>query len=350
MNELQVWFDFFEQNNISPNQRNLFLSYIERLLKNNVPIIFEFNHLARLLGFDLKALAHITISTEKSYRTFSIPKRRGGTRIIASPYPALAHCQRWLYENLLKNIDQGEHSYAYCSGKSIINNATLHLNSEEMLKVDIINFFGSIELNRVITIFKNLGYTNSLSFHLASICCYKGALPQGACTSPIISNIIAKRLDRRLAGLCKNLDLTYSRYADDITISGNHIPKSLINFIEKIMEDEGFSINKEKTVFKVKGQKKIVTGLNVSGAEVRVSKKYRREFRKDAYFLLKNGISEFNGKQDRFDLLYVDRLIGKANFILSVEPLNKFVKNNLPKLKDLKATLNIRQPTNISQS
>lgn len=165
--------------------------------------------------------------------------------------------------------------------------------------------------------------------------------------SPIISNIIAKRLDRRIAALCEKLGLVYSRYADDITISGNHIPKALINYIKKIMEDEGFSINKEKTVFKTKGQKKIVTGLNVSGSEVRVSKKYRREFRKEAYFLLKNGISEFNGRQGRFDPLYVDRLIGKANFILSVEPTNKFVQNNLPKLKDFKATLNIRQPTNI---
>lgn len=184
MNELQVWFDFFEQNNIPPDQKNVFLAYIERLLKNNTPIIFEFNHLARLLGFDTKTLANITNCTEKSYRTFSIPKRRGGSRTIASPYPALSHCQRWLYENVLKNIDQGKHSYAYCSGRSIIDNAALHLNSEELLKVDIINFFGSIELKRVIAIFKSLGYTNSLSFHLASICCYKGVLPQGACTKP----------------------------------------------------------------------------------------------------------------------------------------------------------------------
>lgn len=340
MNELQIWSDFLEQHNFSSDQKNIFLTYIERLLKNSVPIIFEFNHLALLLGFESNNLSNISIHTEKSYRTFSIPKRRGGSRIIASPYPALSHCQRWIYDNVLKNINQGKFSYAYCSGKSIIDNATLHLNHEELLKIDITDFFGSIKVERVIAIFKNLGYTNSLCFHLASICCYKGVLPQGACTSPIISNIIAKRLDRRLAALCEKLRLVYSRYADDITISGSHIPRTLINSIKVIMEDEGFYINKDKTVFKTKGQKKIVTGLYVSGTEVRVTKKYRREFRKDAYFLLNNGLSEFNGKHGRFDPLYVDRLIGRANFIISVEPENKFVNNILPRLKVLQTSLN----------
>jgi retron-type reverse transcriptase len=217
----------------------------------------------------------------------------------------------------------------------------LHLNSEELLKVDITNFFGSITLERVISIFKNIGYSNSLSFHLASICCHKGVLPQGACTSPIISNIIAKRLDRRLATLAEKLGLVYSRYADDITISGNRIPKSFKNYIEMIIEDEGFSINNKKTVFKKKGQKKIVTGLCVTGADVRVSKEYRREFRKDAHFLLKNGISEFNGEHGKFDPMYVDRLIGRANFILAVEPKNEFVKNILPRLHFFKKSIAI---------
>jgi len=215
-----------------------------------------------------------------------------------------------------------------------VDNAKVHLGCDELLKVDVSDFFGSIKLERVIAVFKKFGYTNSLSFHLASICCYKGVLPQGACTSPVLSNIIGKRLDKRLSALSKSLDLVYSRYADDIAISGKFIPRNLVTSVEKIFQDEGFSLNKDKTVFKVKGQKKIVTGLSVTGNEVRVSKSYRRAFRQDVHFLFKNGISEFNGTYEKFDPLYVDRLIGRANFILSVEPENKFAKQMLPKLKE----------------
>jgi RNA-directed DNA polymerase len=336
MRIIDEWSIYFDQNNVSTEQKKIFLRYIERLLLNNAPIIFEFNHLACLLGCTPKTLASLTICTDKSYRSFKIPKKNGTKRTIASPYPALSRCQNWIYRNILANIDPGEYSFAFRHGRSIIDNAKLHISSDEILKVDIANFFQSIRLKRVVSIFKNIGYPNKLSFYLASICCYKGALPQGACTSPIISNIIAKRLDKRLSALCNKLGLIYSRYADDITISGKHIPISLAGYIAKIVQSEGFVLNDKKTVYKTKGQKKIVTGLCVSGDEVRIPKSYRKKFKQEIYFLTKNGIKEFNGEIGKLDPLYIDRLIGKANFILAVEPSYKFAIHALSQLKEMK--------------
>lgn len=337
MNELDKWNTFFENEKIKPSQRQLFLDYIDRLLKNDVPIIFEYNHLATLLGFETSELAKISINTQKAYRSFTIPKKKGGVREITSPYPSLAHCQRWIYHYILKKIDFGEYSYAFREGRSIIDNAKVHLGCEELIKIDIKDFFGSITLRRVISIFKNLGYTNLLSFHLASLCCYNDHLPQGACTSPALSNIIAKRIDRRLSRLSQKLNLQYSRYADDIAFSGSRIHPNLLKTIQEIIEDEGFFLNKKKTLMKKKGQKKIITGISITGDSLRVPKKYRREFRKDFYYLQKNGVLEYNGEKGHVDPFYIDRLIGKAHFILTIEDSNQYVLKALSELRKMRS-------------
>lgn len=284
MASLQEWDQFFEASGIALEQRPVLLEYITNLTNSGFPIIFEFEHLAKLLGFDTTTLAILSINTTKSYRTFGIPKKRGGTRNISSPYPALASCQKWILDNILSNIKLGSHSYAYRTGRNIYANAQIHLGSNYLIKLDLTDFFGSISINRVISVFKNIGYPNSLSFHLASICCYKNSLPQGACTSPTLSNIIAKRLDRRIYALVEKLGLKYTRYADDLTISGSYIPKGIISSIRKIIESEGFKINEDKTVVKGIGQKKIVTGLCITGNGVRVPKEYRRKFRQESFY------------------------------------------------------------------
>lgn len=334
--EIKTWETFFIENGIVGDQKVLLVKYLERLYKNKVPVIFEYQHLAMLMGFNSPELAKITLNTKASYRSFKIPKKTGGFRIIQSPYPALAHAQQWIYHNILKTVDFGDCSYAFCQGRNIVQNAKVHLGSKEFLKVDIHDFFGSINIQRVISVFKEFGYTNLLSFHLASICCFENSLPQGACTSPALSNIIAKRLDKRLESLAKSLNLKYSRYADDITISGSFIPNNIPSYVEKIIHDEGFILNKKKTVFKKTGGRKIVTGLLVTEDKIRVQKKYRREFRKEIHFLFKNLENQFNGKNGKFDPIYIDRLIGKSNYILSVEPFNQFAINSLKKLKEFK--------------
>jgi RNA-directed DNA polymerase len=115
------------------------------------------------------------------------------------------------------------------------------------LKLDLKDFFPSINLNRIIFVFKSLGYPNKIAFYLASICSYNESLPQGAPTSPILSNIIAKQLDKRLISLAKKYSLKFTRYADDLTFSGKKIPAKFIEYIKNIIEDEGFVVNESKT-------------------------------------------------------------------------------------------------------
>lgn len=335
------WSDFFEKNGISCEQRELYLAYIDSLLANNVPIIFEFNHLAKLLGITSLELARIATSTEKFYRTFSLLKRKGGSRIIATPYPVLAHCQEWIFHNILEKIEISKDAYAFCKGRNILDNATIHLGSKEILKMDILDFFGSIRLGRIIKIFKDLGYSNLLSFQLASLCSLNNALPQGACTSPLISNLASINMDKRLRGLAGALDLKYSRYADDITFSGDSIPKKLFKFIKTILETEGFLANENKTMLKKANQKKVVTGICITGDRARIPKPYRRNFRMEFHWLLKHGKSAFDGTKGNFDPLYIDRMLGKVNFILSVEPESIFFKKAFDQLVEMKKKLSI---------
>lgn len=330
---LDEWARFFVENSVSKKQSEILLDYVDGLNLGGFPVIFEFEHLSKILGINAAVLAQIVANSEKSYRTFSIPKRKGGVRSISSPYPALESCQRWILQNILSHVDLGDHSYAFRKDRSILDNARLHAGNQEMLKIDLLDFFSSVELKRVISVFKCAGYTNLLSYHLASICCLNNCLPQGACTSPALSNIIAKRLDLRLFALASKLNLKYSRYADDITLSGNHVPKNIMSTIRRIVEDEGFKINEGKTIFKAKNQKKIVTGLCVTGDVVRVPKEFRRNFRKNAYFFIKNGMQIYRSDDGKFDPLYIYRLIGQANFILFIEPMNEYAKSALRDLK-----------------
>src|SRR5690606_38227468 len=112
----------------------------------------------------------------------------------------------------------------------------------EILKVDLKDFFPSINFNRVINVFLKAGYTRDISFSLARICTLHNSLPQGAPTSPILSNLIIKRLDIRLEKLSKKLKLNYTRYADDLTFSGDSITISFLHYVKSIINSEGFKV------------------------------------------------------------------------------------------------------------
>lgn len=335
MSLITVWTDYFNQNNIKKGQQKLLLNYLNNLHKNNVPIIFELNHLSRLIGIEKRQIAAYINNSDNAYRSFNIPKRSGGSRRILSPYPVLAYCQRWILDNILSSVSLHEKTYAFRANYSIKDNAAVHLNQDELLKIDIKDFFSSIKINRVIALFQRLGYTYSLSVYLAAICCYRGYLPQGASTSPMLSNIIAGVLDVRLSALAEKLELNYSRYADDITFSGKKIPKKFIYYCYSILKEEGFEPNIKKTIYKIAKKRKIVTGLCITGNKIRIPKSYRRKFRQEIYFLKKNGIKEYNGEIGEVDPLYVYRMIGKAYFILNIEPDNEFVQDTLIWLKEI---------------
>ncbi|WP_051369213.1 reverse transcriptase domain-containing protein [Psychromonas arctica] len=178
-----------------------YMSYIEKLTSQNIPVIFEVEHLAKLIGIEYRALNKMVYGTNDFYREFKIPKRSGGERIISAPYPSLLLCQSWIYESILKSCSVHYSAHAYTTNKSIVTNAVQHLGAKALLKMDMKDFFPSISINWVVNFFSNLGYSNNVSHALASICCLDDGLPQGASTSPALSNILLMSFDRRVCVL-----------------------------------------------------------------------------------------------------------------------------------------------------
>lgn len=332
--EINKWDEFISGNIKGQKNQRALSMYIERLILNDAVVVLDFNHLAILLGIQGNILASIVAHTESFYYSFEIPKRSGGTRNISAPYPVLLSAQKWIYENILSKVKIHDNAKGFIRKTSITDNAKVHLNTNHVLKMDIEDFFPSIKINRIMSIFRNLGYTKKISYYMSSICCLHGVLPQGAATSPCLSNIIAKRMDARITGLASHFELNYTRYADDFTLSGKVLPPKIIDYIEEIVKQEGFLINKKKTNLIGRKKQKIITGISISSGELKIPREKKREVRKNVHYVLKNGLFEHQKQINSFDPIYVERLLGNLFFWQSVEPDNKFVKSSINKLKE----------------
>ena len=317
------WKSYYDSRGISNDIKQKLLKYVEILLNNKVPVIFNFEHLCNLLGRNPNYLASVVNSPESYYRQFKIKKRSGGFRIISSPYPSLLEMQYWIYENILKKIEISNAAHGFTFKKSIITNSKNHTGQKQLLKLDLVDFFTTININRIIYIFKQLGYPNIIAYYLASICCYNKSLPQGAPTSPILSNIVSRKLDKRLVKFSKTMFIKYSRYADDLTFSGDKIPAKFITYITNIVEDEGFEVNEKKTRLYQNKSKRIVTGISVVGNDIRLPRDYKRKLKQELYFIEKYGLYSHISKKRIKKSNYLYSLIGKVNFWISVEPSNE---------------------------
>lgn len=331
---LGEWESFFIDRGLRKEVTDAYLDYIRPIEEKGLPVIFEVHHLAKLLGLDYSVLNAMIYSPSSFYRKFSIPKRKGGKREINAPYPSLLECQRWIKENILERESIHYSAQAYAKSKSILSNASKHLEKKALLKIDVKDFFPSIKINWVISYFHGLGYAKNVSFALASLCCLYGELPQGAATSPSLSNILCKSLDKRLYRLTKTYALTYTRYADDIAISGHYIPNKLINCIRSILRDYGLLLNDRKTSLIIGSNKqKIVTGIAVHGDVLTLPRRYKRELKQEIHFISTYGLISHISKRKIRDPNYLESLKGKVKFWLQVEPENKFALNAIKTLQ-----------------
>lgn len=304
------------------------LEYVSNILQRNGIIIINAAHLAQLVGVDENVMNSMIITPEHFYRSFSIPKRSGGERVLSAPYPSLMMIQRWIYANLLlPHIELSDSAIGFIPGKSIVDNAYPHIGSAEVLKMDIKDFFPSIDIKRVITVFKGLGYYHRVAYYLACLCCKDDCLPQGAPTSPILSNIIAKRLDKRLKGLADKFHLQYTRYADDLTFSGEHIPVKFISFVTDIVKAEGFKVNDEKTRIMRKHCRKIITGVSISSGKPCIPRAKKRWIRQQMYYIDRFGIKSHLKHLRVVDPLYALKMNGYISYWKSVEPYNNYIHN-----------------------
>lgn len=285
----------------------------KRLLENQLPVFKNVKQLAEQLNLtipQLKGLCfHREVATRLPYTQFTIAKRSGGERQIWSPVPRLKHAQRWILDNVLNRMLTHGSAHGFVRGKSVLTNATLHSNSQLLIKLDIQDFFPSINWRRVKGVFRQAGYAEQLATLFAMLCTEsprelvkqgnatyyvalaERCLPQGAPTSPALTNIICLNLDRRLTGLADKHGLRYSRYADDLTFSmsndtlfdtdaKNALIATLLGAVAKILSEEGFAINAKKTKVIHQGGRQQVTGLVVNdNLAPRVPRKIKRMLR-----------------------------------------------------------------------
>lgn len=243
---------------------------------------------------DYQLRYHLYISRKRAYKTFTIPKKSGESRIIHTPVTPLKIIQKKLNQVLRCVYQPKASTHGFAVGRSIITNASQHLRQRYILNLDIKDFFPSINFGRVRGLYMAFPYrcTEDVATVLAQICCYENQLPQGAPTSPIVSNMICAQLDSQLQKLAKKYHCIYTRYADDITFSTSkpNFPPQLTYFsdkleklvigdeLEKIIEKNGFSINESKTRLKTRYKRQEVTGITVN-EKLNVKRKAIRQVR-----------------------------------------------------------------------
>lgn len=292
------------------------------------------NELADFLKIPRPKLTYVlyVAGIKKYYRKFEIPKKTGGTRVICAPFGDLKTIQTILanalyrYDESIQNENSGyfKISHAFEKGKSIITNAQVHRNKRFVLNLDLENFYDSFHFGRVQGYFeknRNFHLPHEVAVTIAQIACYDGHLPQGAPTSPIITNLIFQILDMRLLKIAKKYKLDYTRYADDLTFSTNN--RNFLNkqseFLE-VLSDEiikaGFSINHKKTRLQCRDSKQEVTGLIVN-KKVNVDRAYYKKTKAMAHHLYTHGNFEIDGHPGT-----LGQLEGRFSFIDQLDRYN----------------------------
>ena len=226
---------------------------------------------AALFGKSYDDLTNIIYRTPENYRyhLFTIPKKTGGLRTIASPRRKILKIQRCLLVLLTDAYQPPPSSHGFVRDKSIVSNAEQHLNKRFIFNVDLEGFFDSLTFGRVKRFFmaKPFGIPHEPATVLAHICCFQKRLPQGAPTSPVITNLVCRKMDRQLQALANNNHATYTRYADDLTFSftrgKSRLPSAIVSYkdalpgpgLEEIIRENGFKINPIKTRLHSKHQR-----------------------------------------------------------------------------------------------
>lgn len=226
--------------------------------------------LAELFGITTSNI-HTTLRQYPSlYRKIEIPKRGSGNRVIKIPTDTLKCIQRAILDKILTDVPMSPYAYGFGKGKSIVDNARLHSKSQYLFNSDIQDFFPSVHFRRIEKIFRSLGANDEVTAALTKLTTLDYCLPQGAPTSPYLASLALKNLDQRLAGLCSSNRLIYSRYFDDITISGSDRAHSIVEKVAKIIETEGYHIHHKPDKLRLPGpaDEKLVTGILIKNGDL----------------------------------------------------------------------------------
>lgn len=317
-------------------------SDLERLEKQGLPQLHTAKDMSDAMGVSLSELRFLCYSRPVSrithYQRFTISKKTGGERLISAPMPRLKRAQYWILENILNTLPLHDAAHGFRAGRSIVTNAQPHIGTHLVLNYDLKDFFPSIQYVRVKGLFRHMGYSEQLATLLALICTQPQVqavnldgetyyvengmriLPQGAPSSPAVTNLLCRRLDKRLQGAAKSAGFRYSRYADDMTFSAprshaKHFGK-LQWRLENIVKDEGFELHPDKSRAMRANNQQQVTGIVVN-SKASLDRKTLKRFRAVLFQIEKDGPE---GKTWGNAQNVLNAIRGYANYIAMVDP------------------------------
>ena len=289
-------------------------SEADKLTKQGLPVLHDAESIAKAMGISVGQLRFLAFDRKTSqvshYVRFKLPKKTGGERLISAPMPRLKTAQKWIQENILDKVQLHDAAHGFRHQRSILSNAKPHLGQDVVVNIDLSDFFPTVTYRRVKGLFKGLGYSEAASTIMGLICsepeiitveldgqAYHVAqterrLPQGAPTSPAITNILCRRLDRRLERICKKLGFAYTRYADDLSFSASGDSARqvgrLLRQVRYTVGKEGFVVHPKKTRVLRKSRRQEVTGIVVN-EKPGIPRKTMKAFRAALYQIEKDG-------------------------------------------------------------
>ncbi len=315
-------------------------SNVAELTRRGLPVLARSQDVAMVLGISLAKLRWLTYHRRAAalvhYHRYAIPKKSGGTRAISAPKAALAQAQRWVFKNVVERLDASPVAHGFVRHRSLVTNATPHVGRKVVLNLDLKDFFPSVTFRRVKGLFRKVGYSEHVASVLALLCTEPprvateldgrvfhvalGArvLPQGACTSPALTNALCWRLDRRLAGLAKKHGFTFTRYADDLTFSGDRPGASgrILKSARAIIAAEGFTENPAKTKVMRASQRQEVTGVVVN-QRLTVARDEYRTLRALLHNAAKHGLASQNRENHP---AFAAHLRGRVEYVCMIDP------------------------------
>lgn len=310
-----------------------------------LPFLYDTHQLADFLKTGRKKLFYFAKNADQEYRPITIKKKSGGIRRLYAPSRQLWSYQNKIRRQILVNLPVSPYASAYVRGRTLAQNAAPHVGKRYLLKLDITDFFGSIRFFQVYCAAFNTRYfPKQIGVMLTSLCCREDVLPQGAPTSPALSNLVMYNFDNNLGRWCAARDIAYTRYCDDMTFSSDRPLFVVYQKAKSMLEEMGFELNERKTRFVTSANRQSVTGLTVN-EKVSVSGDYKRGLRQEVYYALKFGLAEsiryagrteFIGENGPAEERYLNHLIGKLHFVLQIEPENAWFQKAWTELRTRK--------------
>lgn len=283
----------------------------------------------------LNILYAIANQNTKYYTKKYINKKDGTKRELLVPNKLLKQIQTNILKKVLYGLSNSQYVTSYIPNKPLVDNAKPHLNKKIILKLDIKNFFTSTDFEAIYKSLPSSIFPPQVKVLLVKLCTYNDYLPQGSPTSPMLSNLVLKNFDNYIGEYCLKRNISYTRYCDDLTFSGNFIPKEIIKKVRNFLETLGYVLNAKKTKIITTNSRQIVTGIIVN-KKLNTPKTYRKKIRQEMYYIKKYGLENHLKYQNLGKEKYLLSLKGRLNYCLSINKNDKELlsySNYLTKIK-----------------